>query len=74
MFNAITSWCNRNQVLCAIIVLVILFQSGLLGELLRCIGLNLCSLSIWCRFGFYESIKGWWCKYANGSRFTIGTQ
>ena len=40
MFNAITSWCNRNKVLCTIIVLVILYQTGLLGELLRCLGLE----------------------------------
>lgn len=40
MFNAITSWCNRNPILCTIIVLLILFQTGLLGELLRCLGLE----------------------------------
>ena len=38
MLQEITSWCNRNPVLCAVIVLFILFYTGLLQELLRCLG------------------------------------
>lgn len=40
MLQEITSWCNRNPVLCAVVVLFILFYTGLLQELLRCLGLE----------------------------------
>lgn len=40
MLEGITSWCNRNPILCTIIVLFILFQSGLLQELLKCLGID----------------------------------
>ena len=40
MLQSITSWCNKNPILCTVIILIILFQSGLLQELLRCLGLD----------------------------------
>jgi hypothetical protein len=40
MLQEITSWCNRNPILCAVIVLFILFYTGMLQELLRCLGIE----------------------------------
>ena len=40
MLQKLTSWCNKS-VLCAVIVLFIfIFYTGLLQELLRCLGLR----------------------------------
>ena len=40
MFDDLFNWCNKNSILCFLILLVILHQTGLLNELLRCLGLE----------------------------------
>lgn len=40
MLKEITSWCNRNYILCTVIILFVLFQTGLLQEFLRCLGIE----------------------------------
>ena len=40
MLQGITSWCNRNPILCAVIVLFILFYTGMLQQLLKCLGID----------------------------------
>ena len=40
MFDDLFNWCNKNSMLCFLILLVILHQTGLLNELLRCLGLE----------------------------------
>ena len=35
MLQEITSWCNRNPILCAVVVLFILFYTGLLQRIIK---------------------------------------
>ena len=40
VLNEFTSWCKRNSILCLVALIIVLHVTGLLDDILRCLGLE----------------------------------